>query len=121
MRAFLNLTLLFALLSGAGCNFDNEEDLYPDTGCKTDDVTYSAVIAPIMQANCNVCHAAGIQLGGVILDSHNKVLVQVNNGRLLGAIKREPGFSPMPQNQPKLPDCTIEKIEVWIQNGALND
>jgi hypothetical protein len=121
MRALLKISIVLALLSWAGCYYDNEEDLYPDTGCKTDDVTYSGVIAPILQANCNVCHAAGIQLGGVILDSHDKVLVQVNNGRLLGSIKREPGFSPMPQNQPKLPDCTIEKIEVWIQNGAPNN
>lgn len=104
-----------------GCYYDIEEELYPDTGCNTDSVTYSGVIAPLLETHCFSCHSTAILQGGISLEGYDQVMVRVTSGQLLGALKREAGFSPMPQNQPKLPDCQIEKIEVWIQEGALNN
>ena len=38
-------------------------------------------------------------------------------GRLLGAIKHEAGFSPMPKGGSKLDACSIAKVEAWIDDG----
>lgn len=115
----LLLATLFAVLGLMNaCYYDVEEDLYPDTGCNTENVTFSGMVQPILQDNCLSCHSAAAQFGGIVLEGYDQVLIHVNNGTLLGAIKRDSGFSPMPQGQPKLADCTIEKIAVWIQSGA---
>ena len=119
-----SLLLAIMLWVGAlsqGCYYDIEEELYPDTGCATDNVTYSGVIAPILETNCYVCHSAAAQLGGIILEGYDQLMVHVNSGALLGALNHQSGFSPMPQNQAQLPECQIEKISVWIQDGALNN
>ena len=117
----LPVSLLLLALFAGGCYYDVEEELYPDTGCATENVTYSAVIQPLLAANCYVCHSSAAMLGGIVLEGYDQLLVRVNSGELLGALKHESGYSPMPQNQPKLADCQIEKIEVWIQEGALNN
>jgi len=51
-------------------------------------------------------------------DSLQKV---VDSGKLLAAIKHEADAEPMPQGGAKLPECTILRIETWINNGAPND
>jgi hypothetical protein len=45
----------------------------------------------------------------------------VNNGKLMGSITWASGFSPMPKNASKMPDCEIQKIQKWIDQGALNN
>lgn len=121
MNRTLLALLVFSGLSIQACYYDVEEDLYPDTGCATENVTYAGVIQPILQDNCLSCHNAVSQLGGIVLEGHDKVLIHVNNGGLLGSLRHEAAFSPMPQGQPKLAECTIAKIEAWIEKGAPND
>jgi len=113
--------LVFIFAFSAGCYYDVEEELYPDTGCDTNDVTYSEVVLPLLQTNCYGCHSAAAQSGGIVLEGYDALVVHVNSGVLLGALKHSDGFAPMPQNQPQLPACDIEKIEVWIYDGALNN
>ncbi|PHN07952.1 hypothetical protein CRP01_04140 [Flavilitoribacter nigricans DSM 23189 = NBRC 102662] len=111
------MILPFVLLLPA-CYYDVEEELYPDTGCATDNVTYSGTILPILESNCFICHSEAAKNGNVILEGYDNLKGHVDSGRLLGAIRHEAGFSPMPQNQPQLVDCVIEKIETWIEDGA---
>jgi hypothetical protein len=113
-------TFTFALLAFviSGCFYDVEEELYSDLECQTQNVTYSADILPVLQENCYVCHGLSISSGGVTLEGHSNVKTFADNGRLLGAIRHDPGFSPMPQNQPQLVQCTIEKFEAWVAAGA---
>lgn len=119
-RKFLPM-LLSMLLYIPACYYDVEEELYPDMGCATDNVTYSGTVLPILEANCLICHSAVANNGNVTLEGYDKLLEIVNSGRLLGAVRHEPGFSPMPQNQPQLVECTIQKIEAWINDGAPNN
>ncbi|MFZ2897103.1 MAG: hypothetical protein WA004_00685 [Saprospiraceae bacterium] len=121
MNKLLSIALFFALAFTSACYYDVEEDLYPDTGCNTEGVTFAGTIQPILQSNCLSCHNAASQFGGVVLEGYDQVMIHVNSGALLGSIRREAAWSPMPQGQPKLADCTIEKIAVWIQNGAPNN
>lgn len=103
------------------CTNDNEEDLFPDSDCDTQNVTYSQTVAPIIQANCLVCHAQNIQTAGINMEGYNNVKIYAQNGFLYGAISHAPGFTPMPYGLAKLAACDIQKIKAWIDAGALNN
>lgn len=110
--------LLLALVLVAGCYYDVEEELYPTLECDTENMSYVNDILPIIQGNCYTCHDQGSNFGGVTLEGYESLKTYVDNGRLLGAIRHESGFSTMPKNAPQLVACNIEKIEAWINAGA---
>ena len=120
---FIAFLFAFSLLTffWTGCYYDNEEELYPFEPCETANMSFATNIMPIFNQNCNVCHATSQALGNVILDTHAEVKKQVDAGRLLGAIRHENTFFPMPQGQPQLSSCTIEKIASWVAAGAPNN
>lgn len=119
------LTLLFLTIFLISCQYDNEEDLYVDIEtCDTINIIYSQSVKPIFAANCYSCHSVGNAptLGsGIDLETYSELMSQVNNERLLGTINHAQGFSPMPKGESKLDDCSIDKIEAWINQGAVND
>jgi len=101
-----------------GCYYDVEEELYVNTGCDTLQVSYAAVIAPVIEDNCLNCHNAAANFGNVTLEGHSNLKTYADNGQLLGVIRHESGFPAMPQGAPQLVECTIEKIEKWVSDGA---
>jgi len=103
------------------CYYDTEEDLYGTIECSLDDVGYTATILPIISDNCYQCHDQASNFGNITLEGYGALKAYVDNGQLLGAIKHQSGFSPMPKNLSKLLDCEIEKIEAWVNAGALNN
>ena len=107
----------------SGCYYDVEEELYPSTGqmCDTSAVTYSLSVEPIISSNCYVCHSAAAAQGGVILDDYNSLKAYADAGTLLGVLRHESGFSPMPQGGSKLSTCTIAVIEKWVNDGSPNN
>ena len=111
------MTIVFII----GCYYDVEEEIYPTLECDSQDMSYINDIVGILQQDCYVCHSAVANNGNVTLEGYDQIINYVNNGRLLGAIKHESGFSAMPKNQAKLLDCEIEKIESWILDGAPNN
>ena len=113
--------VLSVLLITVACAYDSEEDMFMDNDCQDDNVSFRMHIQPILETNCLGCHGTGINTGGVTLEGYENLKVFVNNGRFLGAVKHESGFSPMPQNANKLPDCQISQIEAWIDDGAENN
>lgn len=113
--------LLMSLVFISACYYDVEEELYPDTGCDTMNLSYQEDIVPILDRNCYVCHSADVNTGNITLEGHSELLMHVNSGRLLGAIRHEQGFMPMPQGASKLIACDISKIEQWIADGAPNN
>ena len=102
------------------CYYDVEEELYPN-GCNTGSVTFASTIVPLLKNNCYDCHSSSVQQGGVILEGYANVKTYVSNGKLLSAITHDGNASAMPQGEPKLSDCLINKIETWINNGAPNN
>lgn len=117
-----NVILFFAaafLLTS--CDYDVAEELYPIDECQTEDLSYSMDIIPIIDANCYRCHDMQTNLGNITLEGYDNIKVYVDNGKLLGAIKRESGFSAMPQDTDKIDQCLINKIEQWILDGAENN
>lgn len=119
---FLSLLVLFiGILSS--CETTSEEQLLADANfvCDTTNVTFSNAIRPLVDTHCLSCHNNRSQSGGVNLEGYANVKVYIDNGEFLGTIRHDAGFDPMPQGSSKLPDCDISKIEIWINNGALDN
>jgi hypothetical protein len=96
-------------------------DNYCDQLCDTVNVTYAETVWPIVQGRCFGCHNGPSPQGGISLDNYENIVAVANTGKLMGSIKHEPGFSPMPQNGAKLSDCNITQIQKWINDGTPNN
>jgi hypothetical protein len=112
------MVLAFFVLTG--CYYDNEEELYGNS-CEVVNISYSLDVLPIIESNCFICHAASANQGDVTLEGYGAIIEYVDSGQLIGAITHSGGFSPMPDDAPKLSDCNIQKIQQWVDDGALNN
>jgi hypothetical protein len=128
MRITGNIRIILLLVGlqwgTGGCTNNNEEELYgkPDVGtCDLSQVTYALTVRPILQQHCYSCHTSSFPSGDVALDEYTGVKKQMDNGKLLGSIKHQPGHIPMPAGGPKLSDCNIARITKWFDSGALNN
>jgi uncharacterized membrane protein len=125
MKKILTLFLILFVGTLSNCYYDSEEKLYPvlSTSCDLENVTFSATIKPILQASCYSCHSNSNYVNsgsGIKLENYEDVKIQASS-RMMGAIKHDPGYVPMPLNGGKLPDCEINKIQRWIDNGMPNN
>lgn len=121
MKNYFFVIILFFFFGVSSCYYDVEEEIYPTTECSTADMSYQNDIFPIIDNNCFGCHDAVSNFGGITLEGFDQLKTYVNNDQLLGVIKHESGFSPMPKNAAQLLECEIEKIEAWISAGAPNN
>lgn len=117
--------LSLVLIGFASCYKDNAEDMYPGTGsgpCDTANVTFSGVVKPIIDSRCATagCHNNAVA-SGIDLSAYSGVAGVANSGKLLSAITHDGQASFMPKGLPKLDDCTIAKIRVWVNAGAPNN
>lgn len=110
------------LAAAAGCTYSHG-DPAPTCDASPQVVTYSGIISPIFDANCRECHGssvAAIKGGGNDFGSYAAINRYPANN-LLGCIRHDPGYDPMPQGRAKLSDCDISRIEAWIANGKPNN
>jgi hypothetical protein len=91
------------------------------TACDTSNVTLASSVRPILTQYCQGCHNNTSASGGVNLEDYSGLKTVADDGRLLGAVRQEAGYSAMPQGQGKISDCNIGILEIWIRNGALNN
>jgi len=96
------------------CVNNSEEDLY-GLECDTANMTYTK-IKYIFETNCFVCHKDPQGPNSIKFNSYNEVKDIINTGKLLPAINWT-GSIKMPFGQPKLDDCSIDKIEAWYNDG----
>jgi len=110
-----------------GCYYDVEEELYPngnDKNCDTTAVSYSTVIKPILDAKCNTCHGGNATSGGEIkLGGYEDLSAFLNASKnsFISSINHDGNASSMPKGQPKLPECEINKLKAWINQGYLQN
>ena len=97
------------------------QNLNCDGGCDTSNVTFNAIIKPLMQNKCQGCHQGTSPGGGLNFSTYLGIQAAAINGSLLGSIDHAPGWIAMPKNSNKLPDCDIAKIRIWVNAGAPNN
>jgi hypothetical protein len=124
---FFNHIIAICLISitWTSCFYDKADVIYPTTAiaCDTLNVRYSDQIVSILNAQCNYCHGAAANSigGGIYLNTYSAVKPYINNGSLLNSILQNGKASAMPKNGAKLDNCSILKIQSWINKGALNN
>ena len=89
--------------------------------CDTTAFTYNAIVKPMIETKCVGCHKPGNLGGNIDLSTYTATRTSALNGKLLGSIAHQPGYSPMPKNGSKLQDCEITQVRKWITAGALNN
>ena len=88
-----------------------------DMACDTLNVTYAKTVKPVMDNNCMGCHSGANPGGGIAITNYSDTKAIAANGKLLGTIEHKSAYSPMPKNLPKLSDCNISQIKIWINDG----
>lgn len=121
MRKSLTLIIFTAMLTLEGCYYDRFNELHPldgyvNTCDETLPDTYQSVTRIIMLSNCISCHNSSVRQGDVILETYAQVRQHAAAGELMGVVRRENGYQPMPPDA-ALRDCDIEQLQQWINNG----
>jgi hypothetical protein len=122
----IGIFFLMLLLAFSGCYYDNEETLYPQGICDTIDVKYSDQVIYIISNKCYDCHSnatAPISGSNESYEGYANIsaYLTTNTPTFIGAINHEVGTIPMPKDRPKLTDCEIRTLEIWIQDGFPNN
>ncbi|HET9505344.1 MAG TPA: hypothetical protein VFO93_17505 [Hymenobacter sp.] len=95
-------------------------------------VSYQVHVLPILTKNCYSCHSAKdyqqSTAGTFNMEDFTQVKFYSNpaNGRnnvsyMVGNIRHDAGFVPMPNNGDKLSVCDIATIKAWVDAGAPNN
>lgn len=91
------------------------------TGCDTTNVTYNGTIKPLFQSKCNGCHSGSSPDGNLDLSQYSVSNTIALDGRLAGSVQHLTSYSAMPPSGGMLPNCEIDQILIWIQDGAPNN
>ena len=127
-QATLNDGTCWTPTDGCACT-DVQGAVIDDCGiCGGDNsscVNYFAEIQPIFTANCTSCHGGS---GGLSLTSYSDLMgndvVDPGNSmtsKLIQKLRGTASGSQMPKNQDPLDEATINLIETWIDEGALDN
>ena len=111
----------------SSCYYDKKDQVYPQvivSNCDTTNITYITSITNILNTKCNNCHGAttaNLSGGGIFLHTYAAVKPYITNGKLVNSILQNGKASPMPKNMAKMDVCSINKIILWVNKGALNN
>ena len=121
------IILFIGIFLFSACYYDKKDQVYPQvvvTTCDTTNITYAVTVTNILNANCNSCHgtaSANVSGGGILLSTYASVKPYVTNGKLINSVLQNGQASAMPKNMAKLDQCTINKLTLWVNKGALNN
>lgn len=87
-----------------------------ETPCDSSHVTYDSAVVIITQSWCVTCHGGSAPAYGLSLNTYDQVKASVNSGRLMGAIRQENGYFPMPKGG-QLSPCDIAIFQKWVNLG----
>ena len=90
-------------------------------GCDYPLVSFSGTVLPLIQNKCEGCHSGADPASNTTLSTHEDVIFLVNNDYLIEVISWQTGYESMPYNGNKLPQCEIDMIQQWIDDGAPNN
>ncbi len=117
MQKSFSLLFLVALFA-----FAISQTACKDDACSTENMSFKNNIQPLLKSNgCTdaTCHVAGTTTNLYPLSTYVEFKkAAVTDGKVVGAIKHQAGFSAMPKGKGKIDDCDISQIEAWISQGA---
>ena len=90
-------------------------------GCDTTNVTYNGTIKPLFQSKCNGCHSGSSPDGNLDLSQYAVANTVAMDGRLAGSVQHLSSYNAMPPSGGMLPNCEIDQLLIWIQDGAPNN
>jgi uncharacterized membrane protein len=100
---------------------------FNNTGCEAENcdslssVSYSQDVKPIIDLHCKGCHNINNPSGGYEFENWEQTNGAATTGALLGSLNGDPAFIQMPWNAPPLSPCKVKTIQVWIEEGALDN
>jgi hypothetical protein len=89
--------------------------------CDTTMVSYAKDVKPIFDTYCVTCHGSSNPNGGVSLTSFDGASVIAKTGKLLGVVTWTNGFLMMPLGGNQIPDCDVNTLTAWINQGVMNN
>lgn len=89
-------------------------------GCDTTNVTFQSQIGNLISTRCQGCHSGNNPDGGIALTNYNQVKNEALFGLLYDAVSHNGNATNMPYNSGQMPQCEIDLIRIWIENGAPN-
>ena len=112
-------TLLFSNCSSAANDANENSD------CDVNEnLSYTKDILPILEENCLSCHNEenySKKADGRLFEGYDNFKKYIDKGTVVKAINHETGLVKMPYRKAKLDDCTILKIETWVEEGSKNN
>lgn len=111
MKKLIIFLMIIGGLSYSSC----ESTTYQDLAGVIENPTYNANIAPIFKAECISCHSANSQYPP--LETYEEVKDACENGQVLCRIEGSCGDIMPPSG--KMPQATIDMINLWATNGYL--
>ncbi|MDO8367980.1 MAG: c-type cytochrome domain-containing protein [Saprospiraceae bacterium] len=88
-------------------------------GCDVSTVKFSTFIMPLVQVKCQGCHSGNNPQGNLKLVTYSDIKTVASNGKLYASLTRTSNW--MPNGGAKLDDCSLQKIQAWIGEGALEN
>ncbi len=115
----LFLGILTVITVFSSCYYDKQEDLYGNSPCVTNGLTYTKDISVIINQSCVGCHGATNPSAGISLHDYNTVVDCINNGKFVGSVKQDGSASNMPKGGSKWNNCQLSKLDAWIKGGMV--
>ena len=84
-------------------------------------VSFNSNVLPVIDKYCFGCHNDADPQGGYSYSTYETTMKSVNDGTLLGSIRFENNFVAMPYKTNKMPNCDIEIIVAWVDQGVKNN
>ncbi|MBK8557886.1 MAG: hypothetical protein IPL65_20035 [Lewinellaceae bacterium] len=96
-------------------------DLHCGDACDTTMVGYQQTIAPIVEAYCGICHGQPYAAGTINLMDYQHLEPFLQEGSFYSSIVHDGEYSPMPKGNLQLPECKLELIKKWKNQGYPNN
>jgi uncharacterized membrane protein len=89
--------------------------------CSDTAFAFTANVRPIIDSYCNSCHSGSNPSGGLNFSNHSGLAAVALDGRLMGALDHQNGFTPMPSATITLDSCYRNIVRQWVNAGALDN
>ena len=116
------LLFISIVIISVSCKKDKTPEIIPiPEGECIDIVSFSQTVEPIIVQSCATtgCHDATTHESGFYFSGYQNISIFIDP--IIGSMRYDPGYTPMPSGSPKVADSLIQKIECWIAQGAQNN